>query len=160
MTSPNEATRVRVGRMRGILLSLLAVLLGGAMVAGGIWGLISSDDDDDSASASAAELKTSSAKECAQVAKRDPRFKRPHDLQFGGEGNAIVQCKGTSVTISIKIDALKESTFYEVLLEKGRRKLDVGSILVVSTGGVSTVTLGPEVPLKKYDFVTVRPDQF
>lgn len=146
--------------MRGVLLSLVAVLVGAAMVGGGIWGLISSDDDDDSASASSTKLETSSPKECAQVAKRDPRFKRPHDLQFGGEGTAIVQCQGSSVTISIKIDGLKESTFYEVLLEKGRRKLDVGSILVVSTGGVSTVTLGPEIPLKKYDFLTVRPDQF
>src|SRR5688500_9561980 len=115
--------------MRGVLLSLLAVLVGAAMVGGGIWGLISSDDDD-SASASSTKLETSSPKECAQVAKRDPRFKRPHDLQFGGEGTAIVQCKESSVTISIKIDGLKESTFYEVLLEKGRRKLDVGSILV------------------------------
>jgi hypothetical protein len=146
--------------MRGVLLSLLAVLLGAAMVGGGIWGLISSDDDDDSASASSTKLETSSPKECAQVAERDPRFERPHDLQFGGEGNAIVQCKGTSVTFSIKIDALKESTFYEVVLEKGKREVDVGSILVVGTGGVSTVTIGPEIPLRKYDFLTVRPDQF
>ena len=150
--------------MRGILVGLLVVLVGAAMVAGGIWGLIADDDDDDSASAgvaSAADMKTSSPGECARVAERDPRFRLPHDLQFGADGTATVVCKGSSVTFNIKIDALKEGTFYEVVLQKGRREVEVGSILVVgAVGEVETVTVGPEVPLKKYDFLTVRVNEF
>jgi hypothetical protein len=147
--------------MRSVVLSLLGVLLGAAMVAGGIWGLIASDDDDDdSAVAATSEPKTSPAEDCAQVAQRDPRFRIPHDLNFGIEGKATVTCKGSSVSFSIEIDALKEGTFYEVVLEKGRREVDVGSILVVGVNDVNTVTVGPEVPLKKYDFLTVRVNEF
>jgi len=148
--------------MRGILLSLLAVLVGMAMVGGGIWGLIAADDDDDggSASASTLEPKTSSPEDCAQVAERDPRFRFPHTLNFGIEGTATVRCEGSSVSFSIEVDSLKEGTFYEVVLEKGRREVEVGSILVVGVNDVNTVTVGPEVRLRKYDFLTVRVDDF
>jgi len=106
-------------------------------------------------------VKTSSAADCSQVAERDPRFRLPHDLQFGGEGTATVQCDGSEVTFTIELDGLQTSTFYEVILERGRRKLDVGTILAVSTDSVSTVTIDTrEVKLRKYDFLTVRPDQF
>src|SRR4051812_11649074 len=117
--------------MRGLLLSLLATLVGVAMVGGGIWGLVGSVSDDDSSSGSASTLKTSSAKDCAEVAKSDPRFRTPHDLQFDGVGTATVQCKGPVVSFSIDIDGLREKTFYKVQLEKGRRKEEVGSILPV-----------------------------
>ena len=132
------------------------------MVAGGIWGLIASDDDDSggSASASTSEPKTSSPQDCARVAERDPRFKLPHDLQFGIDGKATVECEGSSVTFSIEIGSLKEGTFYEVVLEKGRREVEVGSILAVGVNDVNTVTVGPEVRLRKYDFLTVRVDDF
>jgi hypothetical protein len=147
--------------MRSVLLSLLAVLIGGAMVAFGVRGVIQDvSDDDDSASASTAELKTSSAKECSAVAERDPRFRRPHDLQFGGRGKAIVQCKGTTVTFSIDVDGLQDSKFYEVVLEKGRRTADVGTFLELSIDTVPTVTVPPDIKLKKYDFLTIRPDSF
>jgi hypothetical protein len=147
--------------MRGVLLSLLAVLVGVAMVGGGIWGLIGSvTDDDDDSSASASTLKTSSAKDCAQVAKRDPRFRAPHDLQFGGSGKATVQCKGPVVTFSIEIDGLKEKTFYNVVLEKGRREEEIGTILPVGVNDVTTVTVRPDIPIKKYDFLTVKIDPF
>jgi hypothetical protein len=147
--------------VRTLLLSLLATLVGAAMVAGGIWGLVdSTGDDDDSASAATEELKTSSPEECAQVAKRDPRFKLPHDLQFGGSGKATVKCEGESVVFSIELDGLQQGTFYEVVLERGRREADIGSILYVGSNDVNSVTVPPEVPLKKYDFLVVRPDSF
>jgi hypothetical protein len=147
--------------MRGLLLSLLAVIVGIAMVGGGIWGLVGSvTDDDDGSSAAASTLKTSSAKDCAEVAKRDPRFRAPHDLQFDGVGKATVQCKGPVVSFSIDIDGLREKTFYKVELEKGRRKEEVGSILPVGVSGVSTVTVRPDIPIEKYDFLTVRIDPF
>jgi hypothetical protein len=147
--------------MRRVLLSLLAVIVGVAMVGGGIWGLIGSvTDDDDDSSAVASDLKTSSAKECAQVAKRDPRFRVPHDLQFGGSGTATVQCKGRVVSFSIEIDGLQEKTFYKVELEKGRRAEEIGTILPVGLNNVTTVTVRPDIPIEKYDFLTVRIDPF
>jgi hypothetical protein len=148
--------------MRAVVLSLLATLVGAAMVGGGIWGLVDSlgEDDDQSAAADTAEPKTSSPTECAQVAERDPRFRLPHDLTFGGSGTAIVQCKGQVVTFSIELEGLEKSTFYEVVLEKRRRKADIGTILEVTPGQVHTITVGPEVPIEKYDFLVVRPDGF
>jgi hypothetical protein len=146
--------------MRGVLLALLATIVGIAMVGGGIWGLVGSVTDDDDSSASASEIKTSSAKDCAQVAKRDPRFASPHDLQFGGSGSATVQCKGPVVTFTIQIDGLREKTFYNVVLEKGRREEDIGTILPVGVNDVTTVTVRPDVKLKKYDFLTVKIDPF
>ena len=152
--------------MRSVLLSLIAVLVGVAMVGGGVWGVIDDVSDDDtgsSASAAAPKIETSSEDDCSKVAERDPRFALPHDLIFlgGGGGRAIVQCKGNEVSFTIDIDDLEPSTFYEVVLEKGRRKEEIGTFLVV--GGIdanNTVTVGPEVRLKKYDFLTVRPDSF
>jgi hypothetical protein len=147
--------------MRAVLFSLLAVIVGVAMVGGGIWGLVDSvSDDDSSASASTSDLKTSSAEDCAQIAERDPRFKTPHDLQFGGEGKATVQCKGPVVSFSIEIDGLQEKTFYKVELEKGRRKEEIGTILPVGLNGITTITVRPGIPIEKYDFLTVRIDPF
>src|SRR5215213_1511027 len=150
--------------MRAVLLSLLAVLIGGTMVAGGVWGLydtFTDDDDDSTASASTSKLKTSSAKDCSAVAERDPRFRQPHDLQFGGEGKATVQCNGNDVSFTIAIPALKDGTFYEVFLQKGKRGEEVGTFLEIDvTDTNNTVTVTPDVKLKKYDFLIVRPDSF
>jgi len=149
--------------MRSLLLPLLAVIVGGAMVAGGVWGLYDTftDDDDSTASGATNEMKTSSASDCSAVAERDPRFRLPHDLQFGGEGTATVQCRGNDVSFTIAIPALKDGTFYEVYLEKGRRKAELGSFLEIDvTDTNNTVTVTPDVKLKKYDFLTVRPDSF
>jgi hypothetical protein len=148
--------------MRGLLLSLLATVVGLAMVGGGIWGLVGSvsDDSDSSASASTPDLKTSSASDCSQVAEHDPRFRFPHDLQFGIDGKATVQCKGRAVSFSIHLDGLKRNTFYKVELEKGRRTEEIGTILPVGVNDVNTVTVRPDVPTRRYDFLTVRIDPF
>ena len=149
--------------MRGVWLSLLATLIGLAMVGGGIWGLVSdvSDDDDDaSASAEAGVPKTSSAAECSTVAKRDERFKFPHDLSFGPYGRATVKCNGSVVVLTMELSDLKPRTFYQVLLQKGRRKEEVGSFLAIDDRGIQTVTIGGDVKLSRYDFVTVQVDPF
>jgi hypothetical protein len=150
--------------MRGVVLSLLAVIVGVAMVGGGVWGLYDSftdDDDDSTASASTSEMKTSSSDDCSAVAERDPRFRLPHDLQFGAEGKATVQCKGNDVSFTIAIPALKDGTFYEVYLQRGRRKEEIGTFLEINvTDTNNTVTVTPDVKLKRYDFLVVRPDSF
>lgn len=154
---------VMVGPVRGFWLSLLATLIGLAMVAGGIWGLVAdvSDDDDSTAAAEGAIPKTSSPEECAQVAKRDKRFKLPHSLTFHGYGTATVKCSGDTVTFTIDIDGLQSGTFYDVVLEKGKREEEVGSILAVGGANtITTVTVGPDVPIQKYDFLTIRESDF
>ena len=64
---------------------MVATLVGLAMVGGGIWGLVDDvSDDDGEAAASQPELpKTSSPEECAEMAKRDERFRVPARLTFG-----------------------------------------------------------------------------
>jgi hypothetical protein len=150
--------------VRGVLLSLLATLVGLAMVGGGIWGLVGDVSDDDDSDAAAAQPKlpeTSSAAECATVAKRDERYEFPHDLTFGPYGKATVKCNGSTVTFTIDINGLKSGTFYDVVLEKGKREEEVGSVLAVGGGNtVTTVTVGPEVDLDRYDFLTVRESEF
>jgi hypothetical protein len=140
----------------------VATLVGLAMVAGGIWGLVDSvsDDDESSTSAAAAAPKTSSPEECSQVAERDPRFKVPHTLLFGASGRATVTCEGQTVTFTIELDGLQQSTFYEVVLQKGRREADIGTFLYVGSNSVNTVTVDRSVRTKKYDFLVVRPDSF
>jgi hypothetical protein len=153
--------------VRFLVLSLLATMIGAGMVAGGVWGVIDdvTDDDGGSSSSQAKLPKTSSPEECAQVAKRDPRFTLPHDLAFGISGKATVKCRGNSVTFTIDLDsdALKPTTFYKVTLQRGRREEEIGTLLSPPSnleGSPTTVTAGPEVRLRRYDFLTVREDEF
>src|SRR5688572_2305122 len=107
------------------------------MVGGGIWGLVADvSGDDDSASAASQVPKTSSPEECAEVAKRDKRFRFPHTLTFGPYGTATVKCDGPSVTFTIQLEGLEQGTFYDVVLERGKREEDVGGVLAV--GGSDT----------------------
>ena len=47
------------------------------------------------------------------------------------------------------------------MLEKGKREEKVGSILAVAGGEtITTVTVGPDVPIQKYDFLTIRESDF
>src|SRR5215216_2527473 len=98
--------------MRSLLLPLLAVIVGGAMVAGGVWGLYDTftDDDDSTASGATNEMKASSASDCSAVAEHDPRFRLPRGLQFVGEGTAIDHCRGNDVSFTISVSALKDRT--------------------------------------------------
>jgi hypothetical protein len=154
--------------VRGVLLSLLGVLVGVAMVAGGVWGVIGDVRDsggDESPSAEAKLPHTSSPEECAQVAKRDPRFRNPHDVTLGPYGRAVVQCRGSAVNFTIDIDqnALEPQTFYEIVLERRRRTEEIGSMLTSPSGirtSPATARAGPEVRLRRYDFLTVREDKF
>lgn len=148
------------------MFSLVAVLVGGAMVAGGVVGVVKDTGGDSGGSSAKRGLpKTSSADQCAQVARRDPRFRLPRDLTFGPYGRAIVQCHGNAVAFTIQItgDALKPQTFYQVVLERGGHTKEIGSLLTAPAGiadSPTTVTAGPDVPLRRYDFLTVREDKF
>jgi hypothetical protein len=150
--------------VRGILYSLLATVVGLGMVGGGIWGLVAGGDDDKKNSAATLSngspiAVTSSPEECAEVAKRDKRFLLPHSL-FGLNGRAAVKCNGGVVIFTIDLDGLKPGTFYDVVLERGRREEKVGSLLATGESGTTTVTVGEDVKLKRYDFLTVRESDF
>ncbi len=70
-------------------------------------------------------------------------------------------CDGPRVTFTIQLDGLESGTFYDVVLERGKREEDVGGVLAVGgSDTVFTVTVGPEVKLKRYDFLTVRENDF
>src|SRR4051794_22654753 len=101
------------------------------MVGGGVWGIAANAGDDSGSSSSSSVPKTSSAKDCAKVAERDPRFRSPHDLQFGADGRATVQCHGDSLAFSVDIDSgvLKPQTFYKIVLERGRHRVEIGTLL-------------------------------
>ena len=153
--------------MRFLVVSLVATVIGVAMIVVGVRGVINdvSDDDGSSRSSASALPRNSTREECSQVAERDPRFRIPNPLTFGPFGRAIVQCKGGSVAFTLDLEPsnLKEGTFYEVVLEKGRRELSVGGFLTPPSGidwTPASVTVGPEVPLKRYDWLTVRENEF
>jgi hypothetical protein len=153
----------RVAIVKAILLSLLATVVGVGMVAGGIWGLIADDGGGEPKSqfvpTETIVPANSPSEECAQVAARDPRFGRPHVLQFGADGHGTVQCRGETVNFTILIEGLP-SGFYDVVLEKGRREEQIGSVLAVGEQTVVTASVGAEVDLRRYDFITVRESDF
>jgi hypothetical protein len=151
--------------VRALLLPLLGTLVGAAMVAGGVWGIAADAGDDSGSSSSDSIPKTSSAKDCAEVAERDPRFRAPHDLQFGADGHATVQCQDDRVLFSVDIDSgvLKPQTFYKIVLERGRREREIGTLLTPPSGfgdSPTTATAPPDVRLRGYDFLTIRQDEF
>jgi hypothetical protein len=150
--------------VRGVLYALLATAVGLALVGGGIFGLATSGGDDGNKTGSI-KLETivpanSPPEDCAQVAERDARFRTPHVLQFGADGHGTVQCMGDTVNFTIKIDALSSGGFYDIVLERGRREEEIGSFLAVGDLTVATATVGPEVDLSRYDFITVRKSDF
>jgi hypothetical protein len=156
----------RVARVKGVLYSLLATVVGLAMVGGGIWGLVADDGGGSGGETKSQVIPTetvvpanSAPEECAQVAERDPRFRRPHVLQFGADGHGTVQCRGQTVNFTILLEGLP-SGFYDVVLEKGRREEQIGSALAVGDQTVLTGSAGEEVDLRRYDFVTVRESDF
>jgi hypothetical protein len=148
--------------VRSLLLPLLGVLVGAAMVAGGVYGIVAGAGDDNSSNVP----KTSSAGKCSQVAEHDPRFRSPHDLHFAGDaGKATVQCEGESVTFSFDIHSgvLMPKTFYSVFLAHGRKKEEIGTVLSAPKGVHDWpvhASAGPQVKLRRYDSIVIRRDEF
>jgi hypothetical protein len=151
--------------VRGILYSVLAAVAGAAMVAGGLWGLIANGGGDGGRSPIVVDFTpqvppTSSAQECSTVAERDARFRAPHDLQFAASGRATVRCSGGTVDFTIQLDGLKPGGFYDVLLVRGRRREEIGTLLSTGPDAVTTVAAGPEVDLRRYDYLSVEESTF
>jgi hypothetical protein len=148
--------------VRGILYSVIATVVGAALVGGGVWGLIRGNGDDKPRSliSPVPPAATSPPGDCARVAERDPRFRLPHDLRFGPQGRATVQCKGDSVDFSIELDDLEAGKFYDLYLERGGRRAELGTLLAIGGRGTATVTAGPDVDLRRYDYLTVGQTDF
>ena len=157
--------------MKSVLLALLGTILGAAMIAGGIYGLVKGDDDDDKASASTTATTPApfvpavpeispSVGECDAVAKRDPRLAELDDLKLrrtGGETGTVESdliCNGTTVVLTMRMSDLKatETTKYFAWLSKdGDRVEQVGTLIGSDGRGFGSVTIGPQVDTTRYD---------
>ena len=156
--------------MKTVLLALLGTILGAAMIAGGIYGLITGDDDDEKKKPAAATTPapfvpavpdiSPSAGECDAVAKRDPRLAKLDDLKLrrtGDETGTVESdliCNGTTVVLTVRMTGLKatETTKYFAWLSKdGDRVEQVGTLIGSDGRGFGSVTIGPQVDSTRYD---------
>jgi hypothetical protein len=157
--------------LKSILLALLATLVGTAMVAGGVYGLVKGDDDDDSTAATTATTPrvavpdiSPSRDECAEVRDRDPRLAKLDDRRFdraGGETGTLgadLICNGETIVLSIGMAevAEKDTTTYFAWLYTSRRRAERVGTLIGSDGrGFGSVTIGPDVDTTKYDSLVI-----
>jgi hypothetical protein len=160
--------------VKSVLLSLLATIAGIAMIAGGIYGLVTGDDDDDSASASTTTTPavpsftppriSPSRDECAQVKERDPRLAEFDDRQFErtdaetGSMRVDLICNGNTVVLSADLDGLKEkdTTTYFAWLYNSRSDAEQVGTLIGSDGrAFGSITIGPEDDTTGYDQLVI-----
>lgn len=160
--------------MKSVLFSLLASIVGLAMVTGGIFGVVNDvkGDDKKPSTRSAVEFSTPvvpgeitpSAGECDQVAKRDARLAHLDNLALErtGDETGSVQtdliCNGDTVVLSMRLSGLKakETTTYFAWLYRGRRRAEqVGTLIGSDGGGIGSVTMGPTVDTTKYDSLVI-----
>jgi hypothetical protein len=162
--------------VRGILLALVATLVGLAMVGGGIYGLVKGDDDDDSSSASASSDPTkspgwpfASVEQCEEVGRRDPRLRTINDLEMepsGKEtGTADVRpvCNGPALSLSFDMDELRtrETSSYYVWLYKDSETFEnIGSLIGSDGDGFGSATLTADVDTSAYDQIVITRAKF
>lgn len=149
------------------MLALLATLVGLAMVAGGIYGLVQGDDDDDASASSPADepgFPLATDARCAQAARLDPRLRTVRDLKLrpagGTTGEAEVEpiCSGTSVQLSIRIKGVRDSSeSYTIWLTgNGRRAESIGTMIAGTDGsGFGSGTIDADVDSSDYEQVVV-----
>lgn len=104
--------------MKGLLLALLATLVGLAMVAGGIYGLVQGDDDDEDSSSTvtttgvdtrAPGFPFATSEQCEDAAARDPRLRTIRDFELAphgktkGRADVDVRCSGSTVDLTIRL---------------------------------------------------------
>jgi hypothetical protein len=159
--------------MKGVLLALLATIVGAAMIGGGIYGLVKGDDDDDKASAATTTSVPSFAEppsispsrnECAQVEERDLRMAEFDDRRFKRTGDETgsmrvdLICNGETVVLSVDMDNLKETdtTTYFAWLYNSRSDAEQVGTLIGSDGkGIGSITIGPDVATTAYDQMVI-----
>jgi hypothetical protein len=154
--------------VKSVLLALLGTILGAAMIAGGIYGLVKGDDDEEKSASTpapapfvpAAPRISPSLSRCDAVAKRDPRLAKLDDLKLRrtgdetGEVESDLICNGTTVVLSVRMTGLKatETTKYYAWLSKDGDRVDqVGTLLGNDGRAFGSVTIGPEVDTTRYD---------
>ena len=162
--------------MKGLLLALLATLVGAAMVGGGVYGVIKDVGGDDSSSSTSTSVSvpsftppstpsiSPSVDECAQVESRDPRLAKFDNRRFDrtadetGNLRTDLICNGDTVVLSVEMDNLKEkdTTTYFAWLYKNRRRAEQVGTLIGSDGmGFGSITIGPQYDTTKYDELVI-----
>jgi hypothetical protein len=155
--------------------SLIATLVGLAMVGGGIYGLVKSVSDDNNAKSSTTASSPAfvtrittgiprTVGECDQVARRDPRLAHLDGLRLARSGDETgsvhvdLICSGDTVVLPMQLDGLKgtETTTYFAWLYTNRRRAEQVGTLIGSEGrGIGSVTIGPSVSTTKYDSLVI-----
>ena len=156
--------------MKTLALALLGTILGAAMIAGGIYGLVTGDDDDEKPASTTARVPAPvvptlpeidrDARRCAAVVERDPRLAKLDGLKLrrtGGETGTVdsdLICNGSTVVLIVRMTGLKatDTTKYFAWLSKdGDRAEQVGTVLGKDGRGGGAITIGPEVDTTRYD---------
>ena len=164
--------------MKGILLSLLATLVGLAMVAGGIYGVAQSGDgEEDDSSAGPATTPVfpgfvstpTRAGACDAAAERDFRLGSIESLRLApagdNTGSADVRaiCNGETVVLSIRLQGLraKKSSSYYVWLYAGRRySKQIGTLLGSNGNAFGSATIAPDLDTSAYDRIVITRADF
>lgn len=157
------------------MLALLATLVGLAMVAGGIYGLVTDDDDDDSSPPSSAAgepgFPLATDERCAQLAERDERLRTIRDLKLeapsGRSGRAEVNpiCNGTSLVLTFDMEGIEPAyaSYYVWLYQDGRNAQNVGAGIPGDKDGgtgFGSATIGPDVETEGYDQIVITGGKF
>jgi|tagenome__1003787_1003787.scaffolds.fasta_scaffold19836251_2 hypothetical protein len=154
--------------MKGVLWSLLATVIGIAMVAGGVYGVVKDVSGDDDASAAtttsigftpAGPDISPSSNECAQVEERDLRLADLDDRRFERSGDETGRmtvdliCNGDTVVLTARMEGLKEkdtAKYFAWLYETRRDAKQVGTLLGSGGTALGAITIGPEVDTTAY----------
>jgi hypothetical protein len=158
--------------VKSAVLALIASVVGLAMVAGGVYGIVNDSHDDKkspttSSSPDATPIVTGltpSAGECDQVARRDPRMAHLDGLRLertGGETGTVeadLICNGDTVVLPMQLSGLKETdttAYFAWLYASPRRSKQVGTLIGSDGRGFGSVTIGPDVDTTKYDSLVI-----
>jgi hypothetical protein len=163
--------------VKGLLLAILATLVGVAMVGGGIYGIVKDTEDDDDSSTTIStpvipDIESSVGTDferCAEASARDSRLGSIDNVVMrpaGGEtGDVTIRqiCNGETVVLQFNLEGLrtKETSSYHVWFYKGKRRArQVGSLIGSDGRAFGSATITTDVDTQRYDFLVISQVDF